>query len=322
MSGFVYIWYDKKHKRYYIGSHWGSENDGYICSSNRMRNAYNRRPQDFKRRIIDRVETNRVDLLEAEQKWLNKVKIKERYYNINYAVNNNIWWSSPEGRLSTNEKISRARKGKSYHPWKGKKLKDIMSNDDYSKYIEVLSQRATKQSIENNPFKGKHHSDKTKAILRQKALDKHSDPEYKEKILHSARTRDNSNFQTEEYKERKRIQSKINYETGKTGLTDNKGKNNGMYGKRHSDETKQKMSDRRQNKYIGKNNPMYGKTHTDEVKEKLRQSRLGKVWVFKDMITKSIPKEELETYIAQGWTKGRAMDKRASKNYILNNFLD
>ena len=31
--GFVYIWFDRKHKRYYIGCHWGHEDDGYVCSS-------------------------------------------------------------------------------------------------------------------------------------------------------------------------------------------------------------------------------------------------------------------------------------------------
>ena len=35
--GFVYIWYDRKHKRYYIGCRWGTENDGYICSSSWMK---------------------------------------------------------------------------------------------------------------------------------------------------------------------------------------------------------------------------------------------------------------------------------------------
>lgn len=25
--GFVYIWFDKKHKRFYIGCRWGTEND-------------------------------------------------------------------------------------------------------------------------------------------------------------------------------------------------------------------------------------------------------------------------------------------------------
>lgn len=74
--GFVYIWFDRKHKRYYIGCHWGTENDGYICSSSNMKSAYNRRPQDFKRRIISRVYTNRKDLLEEEYKWLSQIKKK------------------------------------------------------------------------------------------------------------------------------------------------------------------------------------------------------------------------------------------------------
>ena len=53
--GFVYIWRDRKHKRYYVGSHWGTETDQYICSSSWMKNAYKRRPQDFKRRVVARV---------------------------------------------------------------------------------------------------------------------------------------------------------------------------------------------------------------------------------------------------------------------------
>ena len=50
--GFVYLQFDRKHKRYYVGCHWGTVDDGYICSSNWMRDTYNRRPQDFKRRIL------------------------------------------------------------------------------------------------------------------------------------------------------------------------------------------------------------------------------------------------------------------------------
>ena len=64
--GFIYIWRDRKHKRYYIGSHWGTEDDGYICSSPWMSQAYKHRPNDFKRRILQRVCSNRKDLLELE----------------------------------------------------------------------------------------------------------------------------------------------------------------------------------------------------------------------------------------------------------------
>ena len=84
--GFVYIWYDRKHKRFYIGCHWGEETDGYICSSPWMKSAYKRRPQDFRRRILSRITTNRTDLLDEEYRWLSKIKKEElsvKYYNIN-----------------------------------------------------------------------------------------------------------------------------------------------------------------------------------------------------------------------------------------------
>ena len=72
--GFVYIWFDRKHKRYYIGCHWGTENDGYICSSNWMRDAYNRRPNDFKRKILTTNITDRSIMFEKEHEWFSLIK--------------------------------------------------------------------------------------------------------------------------------------------------------------------------------------------------------------------------------------------------------
>lgn len=45
--GFVYLWYDTYRKMYYIGSHWGTESDGYVCSSRRMKFAYKKRPANL-----------------------------------------------------------------------------------------------------------------------------------------------------------------------------------------------------------------------------------------------------------------------------------
>ena len=86
MSGFVYVWRDRKNKMYYVGCHWGSESDSYVCSSERMRSAYRRRPQDFKRRVVARIDTNRQDLLIEEHKWLSQIKDAElgkKFYNLN-----------------------------------------------------------------------------------------------------------------------------------------------------------------------------------------------------------------------------------------------
>ena len=113
--GVIYIWFDRKHKRYYIGSHWGKnpENDNYICSSNWMRDAYRRRSQDFKRRIISRIYTTKQDLLNKELEWFSLIKPEEiriRYYNL--RINHTYHWSTSENALSVAEKISFSKKGK------------------------------------------------------------------------------------------------------------------------------------------------------------------------------------------------------------------
>lgn len=51
----------------------------------------------------------------------------------------------------------------------------------------------------------------------------------------------------------------------------NSGKNNPMYGKHHTEETKQKIS-----KALSENNFMYGKHHTKEVKQKISKAMKGK----------------------------------------------
>lgn len=114
--GFVYIWYDRKHKRYYVGAHWGDINDGYICSSPWMLKAYKRRPKDFKRRIIAKIYTNRKDTFLLEEKYLQLIKpdeIKIRYYNLNTKVSD-YWYNYEDARLSVGEKISKSRTGKKY----------------------------------------------------------------------------------------------------------------------------------------------------------------------------------------------------------------
>lgn len=112
-SGFVYIWFDRKHKRYYVGSHWGTEDDGYICSSQWMKRAQSRRPEDFKRRIIKRGFSDKKSLLAEESRYLKMMKIEElrtRYYNLrNFDTNH---WSAlePDYVKSISEKLSQSQK--------------------------------------------------------------------------------------------------------------------------------------------------------------------------------------------------------------------
>ena len=69
---------------------------------------------------------------------------------------------------------------------------------------------------------------------------------------------------------------KPSYETRKLQSENTKGENNPFYGKHHTDEAKQKMSEHAKGKYCGEDNPFYGKHHTDETKQKISESRKGK----------------------------------------------
>ena len=125
---------------YYVGCHWGTEDDGYICSSNRMRDAYRRRPQDFKRRIIKRVYTNRKDTFIEEQRYLDMIKPDERkirYYNISlHSFHFDISTVSKENRLSIKEKISI-------------KTKEAMQRPEVrEKYLKGLETRVVNKSEE------------------------------------------------------------------------------------------------------------------------------------------------------------------------------
>ena len=141
--GFVYIWYDsQKHRfqrtdikhKFYIGCHWGTEDDGYICSSTWMIKSYKKRRQDFKRRIL---KTNIIDkktLLNEEYKWLSKIKKEElgkRYYNLhNHHFNHRSLNSNNEAIKAdikekrklqvfseeTRKKMSESAKGKELSP--------------------------------------------------------------------------------------------------------------------------------------------------------------------------------------------------------------
>lgn len=84
--GFVYIWMDVKRSMFYVGSHIGQLNDGYVGSSVRLRRAYKKRPFDFKRRILFTLDKGEESLLRAEEeRWLGMIKVEElgtRYYNL------------------------------------------------------------------------------------------------------------------------------------------------------------------------------------------------------------------------------------------------
>ena len=124
MIGFVYIWRDRKHNRYYVGSHWGRIDDGYVCSSAWMKRAYRLRPEDFKRRILE-VVNDRSILTEREHRWLQMMKkeeLKTRYYNLrNHHFGH--WTTEEDARRSIGQKIGDANRGRKWTEEQKVKLK-------------------------------------------------------------------------------------------------------------------------------------------------------------------------------------------------------
>lgn len=198
--GFVYIWYDCKHKRYYIGCRWGTEDDGYICSSPWMRQGYKHRPHDFKRKILSRIYTNRKDLLTEEHRYLLMIKENElgkRYYNLhNHHFGH--WSTEHNTKKTVGEKISKKKKGKRCSvdteiksgqrispstefkkgqiPWnKGKKASEETRLKLSLAHKGQRSSSATQFKKGQKPWNaGKQCREETKQKIKEAALKRHS----------------------------------------------------------------------------------------------------------------------------------------------------
>ena len=168
--GFVYIWRDRKNNMYYIGCHWGHVDDKYICSSNRMRISYKRRPQDFKRRILETNIKDKSFLLEREYLWLQQIKPEElskKYYNANnkkfghwFETQDKSGKNHPKFGKSvsdeTRKKLSESHKGQI--PWnKGKT----------GIYSEETRQKISDSHKGNTYNKGNKHSEDTKQKMSE-----------------------------------------------------------------------------------------------------------------------------------------------------------
>ena len=162
--GFVYIWYDRKHKRYYIGSHWGTETDGYICSSRWMRKSYKRRPQDFKRRILKRV-YDRKETLTEEYRYLSLIdetELGKKYYNLTNHLNGH-WTTDNEKILTVGEKISISHKN---NPNWGSWSKGKTPTEETKQKLR----EANKKQFEN---------EEQREMRRKKSLELWNNPDYR-----------------------------------------------------------------------------------------------------------------------------------------------
>ena len=161
--GFVYIWYDRKRKMYYIGSHKGTTDDGYICSNKRMKNAYAKRPKDFKRRIIYYHDIDdHKGLFEKEQYWLNFIKdseLTDKYYNVKKAASGVD--SETASRINWKKFASKERLKE-----EGQKVKWVLALHSNSPENRIKNSIA--HSGANNIMFGRRHSEETKRLMSEK----------------------------------------------------------------------------------------------------------------------------------------------------------
>ena len=180
--GFVYIWFDRHRKMFYVGCHWGYEDDGYRCSSKRMDSAYRRRPHDFKRRILNKIYTNRADLLEEEFKWLNQIKEEElgkRYYNLRKRYFGH-WVVYDQERLDISQKISIKTKEAMQRPEVKQRYLDSLPQRNKS-LKKTCSQRPNYKWREKLP---KFGSEEYRKNMRDKWTSKFENFTEEEKIEH------------------------------------------------------------------------------------------------------------------------------------------
>lgn len=82
--GFVYEWTDAKNGFKYIGSHYGSIDDGYVSSNTIVNKVYKKRPNDLTRTILEYVLVDdKSKLYEVEQYYLNNIPDDELYTSEN-----------------------------------------------------------------------------------------------------------------------------------------------------------------------------------------------------------------------------------------------
>lgn len=195
--GFIYIWWDKRRNKYYIGSHMGSIDDGYICSSKTMYDNYYQRirrnqPNTFKRRILYYLSINdRNVLLTEEQRWINMIADEEigtKYYNISKTVNqgDNVagvkaLWADPERSAIVKENMSKSwteERGATH----GEKISKKHKEGKYTYENSTISEAARegyKRHVETGNAK---HSKETKAKQKISAKQRANTPEYIEWI--------------------------------------------------------------------------------------------------------------------------------------------
>ena len=83
-NSFIYMWIDLRINKYYIGSHIGNINDGYLFGGIDIKKEYSRRPSDFIRKILSyHIVNNNFEIRSIEKDYLEEYDVEnnDSFYN-------------------------------------------------------------------------------------------------------------------------------------------------------------------------------------------------------------------------------------------------
>jgi len=149
------IYLDKLKPKYNIGKK--------SCGGDNITN--NPKRDDIRRRISDTLKQNYINKSDEY-----KLNYSEKYKGIKNPNYGNNW--NDEMKKHNSQQLKNYYKTHS-QKHKGKKLEEIYNPEKSESIRKKLSENASKRTGEKNSFFGKHHTDETKNILRQKRLGKY-----------------------------------------------------------------------------------------------------------------------------------------------------
>ena len=141
-NSFIYIWKDILFEKYYIGSHIGNIEDGYLFGGIDIKKEYSKRPKDFERNILSyHIVNSNIE-----------IRLIEKEYLIKYDVENNTNFYN-----RTNESYG------GYH----KKSVEERLNDIDENGLNAF-QRAAKKMVQTRKLKNSYKTAKVKEFETKK----------------------------------------------------------------------------------------------------------------------------------------------------------
>lgn len=181
MEAFTYIWTDHKTNKFYVGSHKGTPDDGYVCSSKLMLEQYSVRPKDFTREII--ATGSFLDMRNFEATLLDKLDAKRNPSMYNQHNGNGDFYLKGHTVISK-KKIGDANRG-NIRP-------DVVERNKLGQSEETkekISKNHQDVSGKNNPMYGKTHSKMTVEKMSENRKGKGTKPKSEETKIKMALAR-------------------------------------------------------------------------------------------------------------------------------------